>query len=97
MIVPSFPSPCSKAVCLWLSPVRDRCRVPIVKGTDVYDLIEGGVGSFATFIETRRDWSRNVSRNGYWDRYWGLAIGQFFCLPLLTIPEVFALPSFLLV
>ena len=86
MIVPSFPSPCSKAVCWCLSPVRDRCRVPIVKGTDEYDLIEGEVGSFATFIDTRKDWSRNVSRNCSWDRYWGRAgqlLANFFPLSLL--------------
>ena len=91
MIVPSFPSPCSKAVCWCLSPVRDRCRVPTVKGTDEYDVIEGEVGSFATFIDTRKDWSRNVSRNCFWDRYWGRAgqlLANFFPCPYYSATTV---------
>ena len=37
------------------------------------------------------NWSRNVSRSGFWDRaHWGRAIGQFCTLFLKTVPKAFA-------
>ena len=47
---------------------------------------------FAT--EKRKgNWSRNASRNCFWDRYWGRdgqLLANFFSLALATFPEVFA-------
>ena len=36
------------------------------------------------------DWNRNESRYWFWDRWNRSAIGQFFPLSLVTVPEVFA-------
>ena len=40
------------------------------------------------------NWSRNSSRNGFWDRYWArtsqLLANFFFFLSLAKVPEVFA-------
>ena len=71
------------------------CQVPWLNAEDERPTVYLACPRLQARSATARggNWSRNASRNGSWDRYWGHTsqlLANFFSLSLPKVPEVFA-------